>query len=128
MPPAKRRAPNANQRSRAVKVSTPQADDTDFPFEWAGETYTAHMPKDLVWMQMFAALEPGATITEKAGAHTLFIQACLVPTDRDRIKSRLIDRSDPALGMDLLECMKELIKRWEPHLKNIFGSDDAADR
>lgn len=129
MPPAKRatttKRPGATPRTprpAAVTVTTPEPEEISNSFELGGEIYVAYMPKDLVWMEIFAAMAPEATMSQKAKATTLFLQACLSEADRDRIWSRMLKRpsQDRSRGMELIARIKELIQMWEPYLEDEF--------
>lgn len=128
MPPAKRptttkrAATSRPKRPAAVTVTTPEPEEISTAFEFGGETYVAFMPKDLVWMEIFAAMAPEATLSQKAKATSLFLQACLSEQDRDRIWSRMLKRpaQDSSRGMELIARIKDLIGMWEPYLEEEF--------
>jgi hypothetical protein len=115
-------------RTTIVPVPTPDAPAGsvagDVEFEFCGETYTAHMPKDFIYLQLGAAWAPGASAMTKAQAIALFIRACLNERDRDRIEERFITSrtEDPARGMELLVEINKLAAIWEPFIKAEFDT------
>lgn len=113
-------------KTTIVPVPTRDASNTpkDVEFTFCGETYTAHMPKDYVYLQMGAAWAPGASAMTKAQAIALFIRACLNERDRDRIEERFIAsrEEDPARGMELLVEINRLAKIWEPFIEAEFNT------
>lgn len=116
--PAKKSAKPAK-----VKISTPKAKpDEGTPFELGGQTYTALMPKDFVWMELVAGQAAGASIPDRARAQSLFLRACLSPADRDRITERMLTRADvdPLRGMELLAAIDELAEMWRPLIEGEF--------
>lgn len=122
--PARRRTQPA-----AVTVKTPKPkEEKTYPFKLGGVVYQAHMPKDFVWMELFAATAAGASFAQKANANSSFLQACLTERDRERILARMRKppSEDPVRGMELIACITELVKLWQPLVEAEFTT--ALDR
>jgi len=113
----------ARRRPAAVKIKTPpRPDPTLTPFELGGVTYHARMPKDFVWIQLFAATASDATTVQKAQAFSLFLTACLDENEREQIKARMSKpaEQDPVRGLELLRKIKDLIDEWQEPMKAEF--------
>lgn len=116
----------ARRRPAAVKINTPprKKDPKLTDFELGGVTYQARMPKDFVWIQLFAATASDATTVQKSQAFSLFLQACLDENQREQIKTRMSKppEQDPVRGLELLAKIKELIEGWEEPMKAEFDT------
>jgi len=113
----------ARRRPAAAKIKTPPRPAPKVtPFELGGETYHARMPKDFVWIQLFAATAADATVSQKAQAFSLFLTACLDENEREQIKRRmsLPPEEDPVRGLELLRRIKDLIEEWQEPMKAEF--------
>lgn len=123
MPTTSKRA-TAARRKPAVTSRSPKPVADRYPFELGGETYHAMMPKDFVWLELFAAGAADATIAQKAQANSSFLQACLNETDRERIKARMHKppSEDPVRGMELLSRIKDLVELWQPFVEAEFNT------
>jgi len=109
-----------------VSVPTAEPDGMDvappIEFEYCGERYVAHMPKDFTYMEIAAAWAPGAGHMAKARAISLFVRSCLGMADRERLEERLTAPAadDPCTGMELLTCIDKLQETWKPYMECMF--------
>jgi len=123
MPTTSKGAPTPRRKPAVTSKSPKQATDL-YPFPLGGEIYHARMPKDFVWLELFAASAADATVAQKAQANASFLQACLNETDRERIKARMHKPAseDPVRGMELLAQIKNLVEVWQPFVEAEFST------